>query len=199
MPTCAAFSVVHMFAGPKKVHGQTLEFISHRNNTWIYIPAALAEKRFLHTQFRSRMYFHMSMLKGQGSLLSSPLIALTAAYYYYVEDLCHAGFCRSSRLSLNTLPRWRRVRRLYDGGYVMQGLLNDIRSKQTETRLQYSKLLFFFSCCGTLSKSAAMFWALGLSKSGRGYFRSRGEMPSFCSPVAIYSRYVRLPVITCDD
>lgn len=28
--------------------------------------------------------------------------------------------------------KWRRVRRLYDGGMVMQGLLNDVRSRQTE-------------------------------------------------------------------
>mmetsp|Transcript_77223 Transcript_77223/g.170534 ORF Transcript_77223/g.170534 Transcript_77223/m.170534 type:complete len:255 (+) Transcript_77223:34-798(+) len=41
------------------------------------------------------------------------------------------GSCKAESES-PARKQWRRVRRLYDGGYVMQGLLNDIRSKQTE-------------------------------------------------------------------
>ena len=61
--------------GPKDVQGQTLAFISHHNHIWMDIPATIAGKGFLHTQFRSRMYYYMNlnMLKGQASLLSFPL------------------------------------------------------------------------------------------------------------------------------
>lgn len=81
------FQFFRIFTGPKDVRGQTLAFISHHNHTWMDIPATIAGKGFLHKQFRSRMYYYMNlnMLKGQASLLSFPLIALTVPYY--VEDI----------------------------------------------------------------------------------------------------------------
>eukprot|EP00435_Cladocopium_sp_Y103_P068099 s510_g31.t1 len=42
------------------------------------------------------------------------------------------GSCDKAESESPARKQWRRVRRLYDGGYVMQGLLNDVRSKQTE-------------------------------------------------------------------
>lgn len=75
MPTCATFSIFQIFDRAKDVQGQTLAFISHHNHIWMDIPATIAGKGFLHTQFRSRMYYYMNlnMLKGQASLLSFPL------------------------------------------------------------------------------------------------------------------------------